>query len=73
MKLRAFRDLVNTCILILTDLIRQLVYDPTFEKNNEILKQYTSFTIFLIESCQDNVNIYGGDIPRILKESMYMI
>lgn len=70
MKQRAFRDLLDTGLLIITDMMRQLMFEPTPEKSEVIMKQYGNFSHYFWSSCFENARIYGGEIPKILKDSM---
>jgi hypothetical protein len=66
MKIAAYRELIETKILIMTDMMRQLVYEPTVEKSDELIAQYPRLAKFFMDSTYDIACLYGGAVPSML-------
>lgn len=66
MRVRAYRELIDTSIIIMTDMIRQLLYEPTQKKSKALVLQYPEFSNMFENSVYDVAELYGGIVPQVL-------
>lgn len=64
MKIRAFRELLDTSITIIRDLLRQALY------TNVNPNTYNKFWSFIESTCENIIAIHGGAIPASIRESV---
>lgn len=67
MKILAYRDLLNTTLVIMSDLIRRVCFNKDVEN---VLTTFKEFHSFFNGQSEDIVKFYGGAVPGLIEELM---
>lgn len=61
MKIKAFRDLIQMCVILLEDLLRKFMYKTL--KIGGVIKEFESLKEYYWEALEKIIRVHGGTIP----------
>ena len=72
MKVRAYRELMETSLVIVTDLLRQMLYDPHPAHSYAMTLKYGQFYRFLNEEAINIADPHGGKVPGVISNMVHL-
>jgi len=63
LKTTAIREICNTTVAVLRDIIRRVLFEPNTNKANNAVREFESFTDIYVKMLRECIDVHGGAIP----------